>query len=71
MALSKYLKMAQQALHTEQGRKVGRQAVDRIEDAANRATSNKHASKVDKAADAARTYLGGSGDTGGAGAPKR
>ncbi|MCU1569518.1 MAG: hypothetical protein JWR33_259 [Naasia sp.] len=59
MRFGGYLKMAQQALKTEQGRAAGRKAADGLAAAGNRITGNKHADLVEKARLAAHKRLGG------------
>jgi hypothetical protein len=64
MPISKYLKMAQHALQTEQGRAIARSAADGIATAGNRITKNKYASQIEKGRAAIDKHLGGPGDKG-------
>jgi hypothetical protein len=64
MPISKYLKLAQQALHTEQGRAIARTAADGLATAGNRITKNKYASHIEKGRAALDKHLGGRGDQG-------
>lgn len=63
-AFSKYLKMAQQALQTEQGRAIARSAADGLATAGNRITKNKYAPQIEKGRAAIDKHLGGPGDQG-------
>ncbi len=60
-ALSKYLKMAQQALQTEQGRAIARSAADGLATAGNRITKNKYAPQIEKGRAAINKRLGDAG----------
>lgn len=61
-ALSKYLKLAQQALQTEQGRAIARTAADGIATAGNRITKNRYADQIEKGRAAVNRHLGGPGE---------
>jgi hypothetical protein len=54
-----YLKIAQRALQTEQGRAVARRAADGLADAGNKLTKNKYADPIEKARAAVSKQLGG------------
>ncbi len=71
MALSKYLKLAQQALKTEQGRAIGRKAADGLAVAGNRLTKNKYADQIEKGRAAIDKHLGGPGEAGRGGQERR
>ncbi len=64
MAISKYLKMAQQALQTEQGRAIARSAADGLATAGNRITKNKYAAQIEKGRAAVNKRLGNPGEQG-------
>lgn len=64
MPLSKYLKMAQQALQTEQGRAIGRKAADGLAVAGNRITKDKYSAQIEKGRVAINKRLGAPGGQG-------
>jgi len=71
MRLGNYLKMAQSALQTEQGRQAGRKAADGLAAAGNKLTSGKYADTIEKARAGINKQLGGTdGGTAGRAAPK-
>ena len=71
MPLSKYLKLAQQALKTEQGRALGRKAADGLAVAGNRLTKNKYADQIEKGRAAINKHLDGPGEQGREGESRR
>lgn len=71
MRLGNYLKMAQSALQTEQGRQAGRKATDGLAAVGNKLTHGKYADTIEKARAGISKQLGGpSGGAGGAKPPK-
>jgi hypothetical protein len=62
MPFGRYLKLAQRALETEQGRAVARRATDGLAGAGNRLTKNKYADPIEKARAAVSRQLGGPDD---------
>jgi 7-keto-8-aminopelargonate synthetase-like enzyme len=64
MPLNNYLKLAQRALQTEQGRAAARKAADGLAGAGNRLTHNKYADPIEKARAAINKQLGGPDDKG-------
>jgi hypothetical protein len=63
MPMGHYLKLAQRALQTEQGRAVARKAADGLAGAGNKLTNNKYADPIEKARAALHKQLGGPDDT--------
>lgn len=71
MRLGNYLKMAQSALQTEQGRQAGRKATDGLAAMGNKLTHGKYADTIEKARLGLSKQLGGPSDgTGGKAGPK-
>ena len=62
-AFGNYLKLAQRALQTEQGRAVARATADGLAGAGNKLTGNKYADPIEKARAALNKQLGGPDDT--------
>jgi hypothetical protein len=62
MPFGTYLKLAQRALQTEQGRAVARRAADGLAGAGNKLTNNKYADPIEKARAALNKQLGGTDD---------